>query len=341
MKHAFNGNRPKDRRILELYYKDYTYDQIASEVRSSPNYISSVIKRERNRVEKEKGEKRNARALQLFVQGRSPLDVCIKLEISTEEAFRLHNDYLELTNRSKLVEIHKKLRGNLPDLIDLFETMKDSGMPTKKIVKISRDHLEIPYVEDRLEKCQHALEELEYKLDRCVSDWIELNDLNINLKKQNKNLINDNGYLEDRNSDLKNTNRNLQVENLRLRSMKADLERSLARANEDLINRALPTPRDTTSPESDSRYFCLQDPLANQQRPYFSLDPCMYPRIQEKLNNSCSIKEINYSSVSFSQNMDRDETKSNDIKKDLTSSKPSQSLASSKSAGAEELPEGK
>lgn len=331
MEKVFNGNRAKDRRILELYYKGYTYDQIASEVHCSPNYISSVVKRERNRVEKEKEEKRNARALQLFVQGKSPLDVCIKLVISTEEAFRLHNDYLELTSRYKLVEIHEELHENLSDLIDLYETMKDAGMSIKKIVKISQDHLEIPYIEARLERGQHALEKLEHKLDRSADNWVELNDLNINLKKQNKNLIDDNRYLEDRNSNLKNTNRNLQEENSRLKSMKADLERSRARANEDLIN--------ITSPESGSRYFSLQDPLADKQQPYFSLDPRPY-RIQENLNDNCSIKEINNPTISSSEDIPRNETKSDDTKKDLTSFKPTQFLASSKSAGAEEPPEG-
>ena len=113
MKQKFNGKRAKDSRILELYYKDYTYDQIMSEVHCSPNYISLVIDRERRRVEKEKREKRNTRALQLFAQGKRPLDGCIKLVISTEEAFRLHNDYLELTNHYKLVAIHEELHENI------------------------------------------------------------------------------------------------------------------------------------------------------------------------------------------------------------------------------------
>lgn len=279
-----------------------------------------------------KGEKRNARALKLFVQGKGPLEVCIKLAISTEEALRLHNDYLELTNRSKLVEIHEELGENLLGLINLNDTMKNAGMPTQKIVKISQDYFEIPYLEDRLERCQYALEEREHKLDRCTSHWIKLNGLNMDLKKKNKNLMDDNSYLENR-------NRNLQKENLRLWSIKDDLEGSLAKANEDLINRTIPMPCYPTDPESDGRYFSLQDPIADQQHQFFSLDPRPY-RKQEKLNNSCSIKEINNPSVCFSQNMNRDETKPNDTKKDLTSSKPSQSLASSRSVVSEDLPEG-
>src|SRR5687767_11056852 len=87
----FNGDRAKDGKILEMYYHGYTYDQISKELHVAPNYIASVIRAERMRVDKEKRDKQNARALQLFLQGKSPLDVCIELEISTDEAVHLYN----------------------------------------------------------------------------------------------------------------------------------------------------------------------------------------------------------------------------------------------------------
>src|ERR671918_225649 len=99
MKDSFYGNRKKEERIIKLWYNDHTYDQIAKELHSSPNYICTVIKREKFRVEKEKSEKQNARALELFSRGKSPLHVSIKLAISADEAARLYNDSLKLTNR--------------------------------------------------------------------------------------------------------------------------------------------------------------------------------------------------------------------------------------------------
>jgi hypothetical protein len=73
------------------------------------------------RVDKEKRDKQNARALQLFLQGKSPLDVCIELEISADEAVHLYNDYLKLTSRYKLAHIDEELGRNLPDVIYLYK----------------------------------------------------------------------------------------------------------------------------------------------------------------------------------------------------------------------------
>jgi predicted Zn-dependent peptidase len=111
VKNKFFEKREKDKRIIELWYNNNTYDQIAKEVHASPNYISAVTKKEIIRVEKEEREKENARALMLFSQGKSALEVCMKLAISAEEASSLHNDYLELTNRSKLVKMNEELGG--------------------------------------------------------------------------------------------------------------------------------------------------------------------------------------------------------------------------------------
>lgn len=151
MKKPFNGDRTKDDKILEMYYHGHTYDQIAKELHVAPNHIASVIKAKRMRVDKEKRDKQNARALQLFSQGKDPIDVCIRLTISSDEALRLHDDYLKLTNRYILVEIHEELGMHLTSLISLYKTMKNAGIPRKDIIQLSKDYFTIPDVKSELE----------------------------------------------------------------------------------------------------------------------------------------------------------------------------------------------
>ena len=129
-----------------MYHHGYTYDQIAKELHVAPNHIASVIKAERTRVDKEKRDKRNASALQLFSQGKSTLDVCIKLAISADEAISVHNDYLELTDRYNLVEVHEELGKYLTGLINLYRTMKNAGIPREDIIELSKDYFTIPHV---------------------------------------------------------------------------------------------------------------------------------------------------------------------------------------------------
>ena len=56
MKNKFFEKRDKDKRIIELWYNNNTYDQITQEVHASPNDISAVTKKEIIRVEKENRE---------------------------------------------------------------------------------------------------------------------------------------------------------------------------------------------------------------------------------------------------------------------------------------------
>jgi hypothetical protein len=249
VKHKTFEKREKDKRIIELWYNSKTYDQIAQEVHASPNYISAVTKKEIIRVEKEEREKENARALNLFSQGKIPLEVCKKLAISAEEAFSLHNAYLELTNRSKLVEMNEELGGNLPSLIDLYETMKDAGMPTEDIVELSKHYYTIPHARKNLEMLLDEVKSQEDKREEYISNWIELKRHNMDLNNQNRDqkdrnrelenknrelenknreLENKNRELENKNRELENKNRELRKENLQLENSKVSLERSLA-----------------------------------------------------------------------------------------------------------------
>lgn len=219
MKKPFNGDRAKDGKILEMYHNGYTYDQIAKELHVAPNHIASVIRAERTRVDKEKRDKRSVRALRLFSQGKNPLDVCMQLAISADEAFCMYDDYLELTNRRKLVEIHEELgKDNLTNMINLYKTMKNAGIPIKDIIELSKDYFTIPNVRNDLKNLLDDVSKQEDKREQYISDWQELNNRNMDLERENRILKDENRDLEKKNRDLKIKNRNLQKETSELES---------------------------------------------------------------------------------------------------------------------------
>jgi hypothetical protein len=198
----FNGERAKDGKISEMYHHGYTYDQIAKELHVAPNHIASVIKGKKMRADKEKRDKQNARVLQLFSQGKSPLEVCIKLAISADEAFCMHNDYLELTDRYNLVEIHEELGKYLTSLIDLYKTMKNAGIPRGDIIELSKDYFTIPNVRNDLRNLLDDVRRQEDKREQCISDWQKLNNHNMDLKLENRYQKYENRYLEKKKRDL-------------------------------------------------------------------------------------------------------------------------------------------
>jgi transcriptional regulator len=264
VKKQFNGDREKDGKILEMYHHGHTYDQIAKELHVAPNQIASVIKANRMRVDKEKRDKQNARALQLFSQGKSLLDVSIKLAMSPEGVLRLHDNYLELTSRYKLLEIIDRLGENAPDLVHLYETMENSGISAEEIVSISKDYFEIPFVRARLRKLIHMEEKYEDKLDSVSSQWLELDKHNSELKMHNKNLEDRSSHLEDRICDLENKNRSMLKENLRLRLNRSDLEKSLTELYEKFIDRLLPLFGPTSPDPSNNTFLMKKYPSGDQ-----------------------------------------------------------------------------
>jgi hypothetical protein len=191
-------------------------DQIAKELYVAPNHIASVIKAKKMRVDKEERDKQNARALQLFSQGKSPLDVCIKLTLSADEAFCMHNDYLELTDRYNLVEMHEELGKYLTSLINLYKTMKSAGIPREDIIELSIDYFTIPHVRNDLKDLLEDVRRQEDKREQYISDWQKLNNHNMDLKLENRYQKNENRDLEKKNRDLEIKNRDLQTENSKL-----------------------------------------------------------------------------------------------------------------------------
>jgi hypothetical protein len=117
--------------------------------------------------------------------------------------------------------MNEELGGNLPRLIDLYETMKDAGMPIEDIVELSKHHYTIPHARKDLEMLLDEVKSQEDKREEYISGWIELKNHNMDLNNQNR-------YQKDENRELENKNRELRMENLQLENIKGSLEKSLA-----------------------------------------------------------------------------------------------------------------
>jgi hypothetical protein len=293
MEKPFTSDRAKEGKIIEMHYHGFTYDQIAKELHVAPNHISSVIKAERMRVIKEKRDAQNALALQLFSEGKSPLDICINLAISTDEALRMHNDYLELTSRGKLTEMHEELGEDLPNLISLYETMKNAGIPQEDIIELSKDYFTIPHARKNLGILLDEVRRQEDKREQFISDWMVLNNHNMDLERQNRYKREENRDLENKNRDLENKNRDLENKNRDLQrkgTLKTDSRKSRGSIG-GLINISSPLSSLSDSKLDDENHI-REYPVCDQKSYFGLLSPL--PKI---LDNSYCPKEVRDPSV--------------------------------------------
>jgi uncharacterized protein YjcR len=101
----------KEKMVLDLYYnKGYTYKQLTRELRMSPNQIREIIKRhEENNdaiANKKKMLSLSSQAYKLFLEGKTNVEVAIKLDLPQEQVTQFRLEYLRLQNQNKLESLY-------------------------------------------------------------------------------------------------------------------------------------------------------------------------------------------------------------------------------------------
>ena len=85
---------------------------------------------------KKKKLSKTAQALELFSQGKSPIEVSIELDFEPKDVEKVYLNYLGLTGLTQLVRIYQELGKYLPDFISFYWSFNEAGADNKKIKEI-------------------------------------------------------------------------------------------------------------------------------------------------------------------------------------------------------------
>lgn len=92
-------NKERIEKVTELYLKDWTQREIAKTLKMSLRDISTTIKEYESKRDKVKAEKSNAvKAFQLFLDGRSLVEVAIELDLPASGVEKIYDDFVRLTS---------------------------------------------------------------------------------------------------------------------------------------------------------------------------------------------------------------------------------------------------
>lgn len=132
----------KEKRVLELYYdKDYTYREIAKELRMSPNQISAIIKRHEEKndaiANKKKMLSLSSQAYKLFSEGKTNVQVAIKLDLPQEKITQFHMEYWRLKNQDKFESLYMLTKGKISVLWKIYkELMIIGGLSIEEVASM-------------------------------------------------------------------------------------------------------------------------------------------------------------------------------------------------------------
>ncbi len=171
--------------VIELLNQGLSYPQIAKRAHVSFSEIKRIDlmvtgddkKVEDKETEKEKQPKPvHCQAFELFLEGRSPVQVSIDLHLETGRVINILYDFLRLQNMHKAVTILKDYKGHLSPFIKWFEWLKKNntrGRDVKYAIEMINN---IKALEQRRNKLNEEVQSLKEKVQSLKEERDYLSD---------------------------------------------------------------------------------------------------------------------------------------------------------------------
>jgi predicted transcriptional regulator len=142
--------RTKEMLVLDLYYnQDKTYRQIAKEARICPRDIKTIIDKKTKEAELAQSTSISSQAFNLFLQGKTPLQVAITLNLKEPEVHELYKQYLSLQQLHELYNVYEKIKDGIESFLELYRLIEAAGMDIKHVTKLLEvANRELPKVEE-------------------------------------------------------------------------------------------------------------------------------------------------------------------------------------------------
>jgi Trp operon repressor len=118
-----------------------------------------------------------AQSFQMFKEGKSLVDVVIELDLDTDQVQAFYSDYLDLINRTYLINIHSELKNDFPLFLHLFRRIKKEGLNKQDITDLLESQNELKEMEKRVTAANSLLASLNSDILQLEKEIIEKQNL--------------------------------------------------------------------------------------------------------------------------------------------------------------------
>ena len=176
------NKQQKESLVIELLEKGLSVQQIAKQAHVSFSTIKEIrdkLTGDSNTDGENKEEKKlsiSSQSFKLFLEGKTPVEVAIELDLPTQQVLQFHSEYLTLQNRGYIVSILNNHKASISAFLKLFNYLDTHDMKAKDI------SLAIKYVVNR----NYQLKQKE-DLDKEIASLIDERDYLLEYIKDIKN----------------------------------------------------------------------------------------------------------------------------------------------------------
>lgn len=155
-----------------------TIREISKKCHMSFRDIGTILKKTSGEMEEDQDKKQSslsAQAYSLFLEGKTPIEVAIELDINESETTRFYEEYLNLKQMHDLQMVYEELGGDIVHFIKLCKLSKDAHMEPEHVVtllQMSNEYL--PLLEQKCRKIRREIDSLESEKQksRCLGNQV-------------------------------------------------------------------------------------------------------------------------------------------------------------------------
>ena len=162
----------KENLVLDLYYiEGKTYAEIAKEARISLRDIGPILKKSGS----DQSLSNSSQAYLLFSEGKTPIQVAIKLGLKEPEVHEFYKQYWKLQQLYSLYQVHEQVKENIWTFVELYRLVKAAGMDIKHVIRLLEiANNDLPSIQAKYEGLRREVNLLESKKQSLEKEIFDL-----------------------------------------------------------------------------------------------------------------------------------------------------------------------
>ncbi len=158
--------------VIQLHQEGKTQREIAQVAHMSVRDISKIIRKLEGITEEKSIE---TQALDLFYQGKKPIEVAVTLNLNAQKTSKLYKDYLKLEGFHKLVSLYEEINDNLSLFLKLYYAIIQNGIKPNEIVNLVKNSNELANLKTAIQIKRNELYFIEEKIKQYQTQLMMVN----------------------------------------------------------------------------------------------------------------------------------------------------------------------
>jgi DNA-binding CsgD family transcriptional regulator len=175
------NKQEKEHLVVKLYQEGKSIREIAQQTHLSFETIGKIVRRINSQDKDETGPNdminisKETQALNLFLQGKRPVDVAIELDLSSSKVENILQEFWVLNKLDELACIYPEIKAHLDLFLQLFHAMKKNKLFNQKDIKaILKYAHDLPSLENEFRDIANTVLDLEIKKKELTAQLLDL-----------------------------------------------------------------------------------------------------------------------------------------------------------------------